>query len=142
MVKNIVRALVMSGVIAVLDHVNAGGPGGRTWRGLRLSPGAPDKDGVFWKYGPHLRSTYSPTRLPTKSFWLVTVRWGHSPFANSARTKRPHSLSAVAGAASAQVFESWPEAGVFRFEDGSLLTVTVTEGVLCVDLDHRGGPPN
>src|SRR5258705_9988869 len=29
--------------------------------------------------------------------------------------------------------------GVFRFEDGSLLTVTVTEGVLCVDLDHLVG---
>ena len=29
--------------------------------------------------------------------------------------------------------------GVFRFEDGSLLTVTVTEGVLCVDLDHGVG---
>ena len=30
-------------------------------------------------------------------------------------------------------------AGVFRFEDGSLLTVTVTEGVLCVDVDHVVG---
>ena len=29
--------------------------------------------------------------------------------------------------------------GVFRFEDGSLLTVTVTEGVLCVDVDHMVG---
>lgn len=29
--------------------------------------------------------------------------------------------------------------GVFRFEDGSLLTVTVTEGVLCVDVDHLVG---
>ena len=29
--------------------------------------------------------------------------------------------------------------GVFRFEDGSLLTVAVTEGVLCVDLDHLVG---
>ena len=29
--------------------------------------------------------------------------------------------------------------GVFRFEDGSLLTVTVTDGVLCVDLDHGVG---
>jgi hypothetical protein len=29
--------------------------------------------------------------------------------------------------------------GVFRFEDGSLLTIAVTEGVLCVDLDHLVG---
>ena len=29
--------------------------------------------------------------------------------------------------------------GVFRFEDGSLLTVTVTEGTLCVDFDHLVG---
>ena len=29
--------------------------------------------------------------------------------------------------------------GVFRFDDGSLLTVTVTEGVLCVDVDHLVG---
>jgi hypothetical protein len=29
--------------------------------------------------------------------------------------------------------------GVFRFEDGSLLTVTVSEGVLCIDLDHVVG---
>jgi hypothetical protein len=29
--------------------------------------------------------------------------------------------------------------GVFRFEDGSLLTATVTEGTLCVDLDHSVG---
>jgi hypothetical protein len=29
--------------------------------------------------------------------------------------------------------------GVFRFEDGSLLTVTVTQGVLCVDVDHSVG---
>ena len=28
---------------------------------------------------------------------------------------------------------------MFRFEDRSLLTVTVTEGVLCVDLDHLVG---
>ena len=39
----------------------------------------------------------------------------------------PPSIRVVAGA------------GVFRFEDGSLLTVTVTEGVLCVDLDHGVG---
>src|SRR4051812_24595326 len=30
-------------------------------------------------------------------------------------------------------------AGVFRFEDGSLLTVTLSEGVLCVDFDHGVG---
>jgi hypothetical protein len=29
--------------------------------------------------------------------------------------------------------------GVFRFEDGSLLTIKVTDGVLCVDLDHGIG---
>jgi hypothetical protein len=29
--------------------------------------------------------------------------------------------------------------GVFRFDDGSLLTVTVTDGVLCVDADHLVG---
>src|SRR4051812_15732386 len=29
--------------------------------------------------------------------------------------------------------------GVFRFEDGSLLTVTVSEGVLCIDVEHRVG---
>jgi hypothetical protein len=29
--------------------------------------------------------------------------------------------------------------GVFRFEDGSLLTVAVTDGTLCVDLDHTVG---
>jgi hypothetical protein len=29
--------------------------------------------------------------------------------------------------------------GVFRFDDGSLVTVTVTEGVLCVDVDHLVG---
>jgi len=29
--------------------------------------------------------------------------------------------------------------GIFRFEDGSLLTVTVTDGVLCVDFDHGVG---
>ncbi len=29
--------------------------------------------------------------------------------------------------------------GVFRFEDGSLLTVKITEGNLCVDLDHLVG---
>jgi hypothetical protein len=30
-------------------------------------------------------------------------------------------------------------AGVFRFEDGSLLTVTLSEGLLCVDFDHGVG---
>jgi hypothetical protein len=29
--------------------------------------------------------------------------------------------------------------GVFRFQDGSLLTVTMTDGALCVDLDHMVG---
>src|SRR5262245_52203210 len=29
--------------------------------------------------------------------------------------------------------------GVFRFDDGSLLTVAVAEGVLCIDLDHAVG---
>ena len=29
--------------------------------------------------------------------------------------------------------------GVFRFQDGSLLTVTVTEGAICIDLEHQVG---
>lgn len=29
--------------------------------------------------------------------------------------------------------------GVFGFQDGSLLTVTVTDGRLCIDFDHRVG---
>jgi hypothetical protein len=29
--------------------------------------------------------------------------------------------------------------GVFRFEDGSLLTVNLTDGLLCVDVDHLVG---
>ena len=29
--------------------------------------------------------------------------------------------------------------GVFRFEDGSLLTVVITEGALCIDFDHMVG---
>jgi hypothetical protein len=32
--------------------------------------------------------------------------------------------------------------GVFRFQDGSLLTVTLTGGALCVDLDHVVGHVN
>ena len=32
-----------------------------------------------------------------------------------------------------------PAGACFRFDDGSLLTVTVTEGVLCVDVDRLVG---
>jgi hypothetical protein len=43
------------------------------------------------------------------------------------------------GSGSGPTFQVVAGGGVFRFEDGSLLTVMVTTGVLCVDLDHRVG---
>jgi hypothetical protein len=43
------------------------------------------------------------------------------------------------GSGSGPNFRVVTGAGVFRFQDGSLLTVKVTEGALCVDLDHLVG---
>lgn len=43
------------------------------------------------------------------------------------------------GAGAGPNFKVVTGGGVFRFEDGSLLAVKVTEGNLCVDLDHLVG---
>ena len=92
-------------------HVNASRTSGRARRRLRLATGQ-----VRWHFREvwcPRRSMYSPTRLPTKSSWPATARWGHSRFVNYALTKLPRSSSAVAGAASAQVFVSSPAGASF-----------------------------
>jgi hypothetical protein len=56
-----------------------------------------------------------------------------------ALTNLPPNLSGKCGDGSGPHLKVVGGAGVFRFLDGSLLTVTMTGGTTCVDLDHMVG---
>ena len=138
MVKNIVRALVMSGHHRRRHHVNAGSPSGRA--------AARDIDS---RHG-QVRMTFSGSFVPTAidvqpdtitDEELLAGNGTLGPFTfRKLRTDElaPQSFGSC-GSGSGPSIRVVAGAGVFRFEDGSLLTVTVTEGVLCVDLDHGVG---
>jgi len=137
MVKHIVRALVMSGVIAVLTT---------STQAVRA---AQHGEGVDSRQA-QVKMVFSGSMVPTSidvqadtitdeellagngtlgpfTFRKLRTDETSPQFFGSCGSGFGPSIRVVAGG------------GVFRFEDGSLLTVTVTEGVLCVDFDHGVG---
>ncbi len=137
MVKNIVRALVMSGMIAVVTT---------STQAVRAAGNAEGVD-------PHhrqVRMTFSGSFVPTTidvqpdtitDEELLAGNGTLGPFTfRKLRTDElsPQSFGSC-GSGFGPSIRVVAGGGVFRFEDGSLLTVTVTEGVLCVDLDHMVG---
>jgi hypothetical protein len=137
MVKNIVRTLVMSGVIAVLttstQAVRAAEPGER-----------------FDSRQGQVKMTFSGSMVPTAIDVQPNTITDEELLAGNG-TLGPFTLRKLrTDETSPQFFGSCGNGfgpsvrvvaggGVFRFEDGSLLMVTLTEGVLCVDVDHLVG---
>lgn len=135
MVKHIVRTLVMSGIIAIpitsteavraADHdqdiesrqVRMAFSGSVVPTAIDVQPDTITDEELLAGNG-----TLGPFTFRT----LRTDETAPESFGSCGTGSGP-SIRVVAGG------------GVFRFQDGSLLTVTVTEGVLCVDVDHMVG---
>ena len=137
MVKNLVRALVISGVLGVLAASTQG------VRAAGHGEGFDSRDG-------EVKMTFSGSMVPTAidvqtdTITDEELLAGHGtlgPFTfRKLRTDEttPQSFGSC-GSGFGPSIRVVAGGGVFRFEDGSLLTVVVTEGVLCVDLDNRVG---
>ena len=137
MVNSIVRALVMSGVFAVLTT---------STQAVR----AAGHDEGLDSRRAQVRMAFSGSMVPTSIVVqpdtitdeeLLAGNGTLGPFTfRKLRTDElsPQSFGSC-GSGSGPSIRVVAGGGVFRFEDGSLLTVTVTEGDLCVDLDHAVG---
>jgi hypothetical protein len=137
MVKNIVRALVMSGTIAVVITST------RTVRAAEHNEGFDSRQG-------QVKMAFSGSFVPTAievqpdtitDEELLAGNGTLGPFTlRKLRTDElaPQSFGSCGNGFGPSI-RVVAGGGVFRFEDGSLLTVTVTEGVLCIDLDHVVG---
>ena len=137
MVKNIVKALVMSGFIAILTTPT------QTVRAAEHGDGFDARQG-------QVKMAFSGSMVPTAidvqpdtitDEELLAGNGTLGPFTfRKLRTDEtsPQSFGSC-GSGFGPSIRVVAGGGVFRFEDGSLLTVTVTEGVLCVDLDHLVG---
>jgi len=136
MLKNVVRAVVMSGVIVVLTTstaVRAEGHG----------------DGGDARQG-RVKMAFSGSMVPT----AIEVRpdtitdeellagngtLGPFTFRKLRTDETSPQFFGSCGSGFGPTLRVVAGAGVFRFEDGSLLTVTLSEGLLCVDFDHGVG---
>ncbi len=87
------------------------------------------------------RSIYSsPAHRLSKRISPGTVHWDHSPFVLLApRQLLRSSRQALALAQLTFISQGWAGAGVFRFQDGSLLKVNMTQGADCIDLAAQQG---
>jgi hypothetical protein len=139
MMKNIVKALVMSGFIAILasstQAVRAAGHG----------------EGDDSRRG-QVKMTFSGSFVPTAIDVQADTITDEELLAGNG-TLGPFTFRKLRTDETAGVFGSCGDGvgpsvrvvavgGVFRFEDGSLLTVTLPQdspGVLCVDFDHGVG---
>jgi hypothetical protein len=138
MVKNIVRALVVSGLIAVLIT---------STQAVRAAQHGERFDS---RQAQHIKMTFSGSMVPTSievqpdtitDEELLAGNGALGPFTfRKLRTDEtsPESFG-ICGSGFGPSIRVVAGGGVFRFEDGSLLTVTVSEGVLCVDFDHSVG---
>jgi len=141
MVRNIVRALVMSGMIAVVTTSTQAVPAAEHDR----------EEGFDSRHG-QVKMAFSGSMVPTAidvkpdtitDEELLAGNGTLGPFTfRKLRTDElvPQSFGSCGGG-SGPSLRVTAGGGVFRFEDGSLLTVTLMEGegVLCVDLDHGVG---
>ena len=136
MVKRTCKALVMSGILAVVTT-------------SQIVRAADRGEGVDARQG-QVKMSFSGSFVPTAievqpdtitDEELLAGKGSLGPFTfRKLRTDEltPQSFGSC-GSGFGPSIRVVAGAGVFRFEDGSLLTVTVTEGVLCVDLDHGVG---
>ena len=76
------------------------------------------------------------TQIPPKRISPGTVRWASLPFEMSGL---PQLLRKPSSTCAGLYFPSVAGAGVFRFQDGSLLKVTLTQGGDCIDLVQMVG---
>jgi hypothetical protein len=140
MVKNFVRAVVMSGGIG---GIIIGATSTQAVRAAERGEGGDARQG-------QVRMTFSGSMVPTaidvqpdtitdEELLAGDGTLGSFTF-RKLRTDEtsPQSFGAC-GSGTGPSIRVVTGGGVFRFEDGSLLTVTVTEGVLCVDYDHLVG---
>ena len=137
MVKNSVRTLVMSGVIAILAT------------STQAVPAAAHGDG-FDSRQREVKMAFSGSMAPTAidvqadtitDEELLAGNGTLGPFTfRKLRTDEttPQFFGSCGGGFGPSI-RVVAGGGVFRFEDGSLLTVKVTEGSLCVDIDHLVG---
>ena len=133
MVKNIVKAVVIGSVVVSTQPARA----------VEHESGSDARDG-------QVRMTFSGSSVPTSidvqpgtitDEELLAGNGTLGPFTfRKLRTDEtsPQSFGACGGGFGPSLRVP-AGGGVFRFEDGSLLMVTVTDGVLCVDLDHLVG---
>jgi len=135
MVNNFVKALAISGVVGILATPT------QTVRAAEHSEGVDGREGK-------IKMSFSGSSIPTAiniqpgTITDEELLAGHGnlgPFTfRKLRTDEttPQSFGPC-GSGVGPSLRVVNGGGVFRFEDGSLLTVTLTEGVLCIDLDHR-----
>jgi len=138
MVNNIVRALVISVGIALLAT---------STQAVRA---AQQGEGVESRRARQVKMTFSGSMVPTSldvqpdtitDEELLAGNGTLGPFTfRKLRTDETSPLFfGSCGSGAGPSIRVTAGAGVFRFEDGSLLMVTITEGVLCVDFEHQVG---
>jgi len=136
MLKKFVRAVVMSGVIAVLAT------------SMQEGRAAGHGDGGDARQG-RVKMAFSGSMVPTAievrpdtitDEELLAGNGTLGPF-TFRKLRTDETSPQFVGSCGKGSGPSFPVTGggVFRFEDGSLLMVTLTEGVLCVDLDNVVG---
>lgn len=136
MVKHCVRALVMGGVIILATSTQA----------VR----ADDHGDSFDSQQGEIKMAFSGSSVPTgidvrpntitdEEFLAGNGTLGPFTFRKLRTDETSPQFVGSCGSGSGPSIRVVAGGGVFRFDDGSLLTVTITEGVLCVDVDHQLG---
>ena len=137
MMKHIVRAVVMSGVVGLLAIST------QAVRAAEHGNGSDD-------HQKHQKMTFSGSMVPTSIDVQPDTITDEELVAGNGSLGRFTFRKLRTDETTPQSFGSCGDGfgpslrvpaggGVFRFEDGSLLTVTVTDGDLCIDFDHGVG---
>jgi hypothetical protein len=135
MLKNIVKALVMSGVILATST--------QAVRAVEHEEGVDSREGqVKMAFSGSMVPTaidVQPNTITDEELLAGNGTLGPFTFRKLRSDETSPQSFGTCGSGFGPSIRVAAGGGVFRFEDGSLLTVTVTEGVLCVDLDHLVG---
>jgi hypothetical protein len=135
MVRNIVKALVMSSVMLAAST--------QALRAVEHEPGVDSREGqVKMAFSGSMTPTaidVQPNTITDEELLAGNGTLGPFTFRKLRTDETSPESFGPCGSGFGPSLRVLAGAGVFRFEDGSLLTVTVTEGVLCVDLDHLVG---
>ena len=134
MVKSIVGALVMSGFIAILTTSTL------TVRAAEHGEGFDSRHGqVKMAFSGSMVPTaieVQPDTITDEELLAGSGTLGPFTFRKLRTDETSPQFFGSCGSGSGPTIRVVAGAGVFRFEDGSLLTVGVTDGVLCVDFDR------